>query len=141
MLRDKNHPLFLIDFKYTNSSLRKFHFEKLADANAPLLIQQASLAQNTRHYSRGAHNLEKKIKVAEIVSGKRKSWHDPPTEIKQSHVSPQKNSESRPTHSPMKDVTNIQLNLPGMPAPASATKKICFSFTSNNANIEFSHDV
>ena len=87
MLREKNHPLFLEDFKYTNSSLRKFHLEKLADANAPLLIQQASLAQNTRHYSRGAHNLEKKIKVAEIVSGKRKSWHDPPTEIKQSHVS------------------------------------------------------
>ena len=84
---------------------------------------------------------KKKIKVAEIVSGKRKSWHDPPTEIKQSHVSPQKNSESRPTHSPMKDVTNIQLNLPGMPAPASATKKICFSFTSNNANIQFSYDV
>ena len=72
MLRDKNHPLFLEDFKYTNSSLRKFHLEKLADANAPLLIQQASLAQNTRHYSRGAHNLEKKLRLQKLFQEKEK---------------------------------------------------------------------
>ena len=72
MLREKNHPLFLKDFKYTISSLRKFHLEKLADANAPLLIQQASLAQNTRHYSRGAHNLEKKLRLQKLFQEKEK---------------------------------------------------------------------
>ena len=61
--------------KFTNTSLRKFHTEKLTDAGAPLIIQQQSLAQNTRFYTRGAHDMATKKKVASIVAGERKTWH------------------------------------------------------------------
>ena len=67
-LHDNKHPLFAADHKFTNTSLRKFHTEKLANAGAPLLIQQQSLAQNTRFYTRGAHDCRwKKEKLLQIT--------------------------------------------------------------------------
>ena len=81
-MQQNNHPLFMEGQKFTNTSLRKFHTEKLADAGAPLIIQQQSLAQNTRFYTRGAHDMATKKKVASIVAGERKTWHtrSPPTQ-------------------------------------------------------------
>ena len=76
-LHDNKHPLFAEEHKFTNTSLRKFHTEKLANAGAPLLIQQQSLAQNTRFYTRGAHDMATKQKVAAIVAGEKKTWHSP----------------------------------------------------------------
>ena len=64
---------FAEDLKFTNTSLCKFHTEKLANAGAPLLIQQQSLAQNTRFYTRGAHDMATKRKVAAIVAGEKKT--------------------------------------------------------------------
>ena len=46
------------------------------DAGAPLIVQQASLAQNVKAYARGAHSLPLQIKVANIVSGNLKKWHE-----------------------------------------------------------------
>jgi hypothetical protein len=79
LLFEAQHPLFTQLQKFTNTSLRKFHADSLSKASAPIIIQQRSLAQNAKHYTRDAQDLGTKIKVAEIVSGKRKSWHDEPS--------------------------------------------------------------
>ena len=55
------------------------------EANAPLIVQQASLAQNVRAYT---HKWKQKkedadaehLKVAQIVAGERKLWHSPEKE-------------------------------------------------------------
>ena len=66
------HPLFLDCPHFTNSSLRNYHVERLSEAGAPLVVQQASLAQNVKAYARGAHSLPLQMKVANIVSGKQR---------------------------------------------------------------------
>ena len=72
-------PLFSDDSKkFTNTSLRKYHNDALSEAGAPLIVQQESLAQNTKAYARKASDPTHKQKVAEIVAGERKTWHSPP---------------------------------------------------------------
>jgi len=77
--------------KFTNTSLRKYHNDSLSEAGAPLIVQQESLAQNTKAYARKASDPTNKQKVAEIVAGERKSWHSPPHPF---HA-----TKSTPTHS------------------------------------------
>ena len=77
--------------KFTNTSLRKYHNDSLSEAGAPLIVQQESLAQNTKAYARKASDPTNKQKVAEIVAGERKSWHSPPHPF---HA-----TNSTPTHS------------------------------------------
>ena len=77
ILADNQHELFLESKKITNSSLRKFHTNKLAEAEVPLKVQQESLGENTRFYTRGADDLERKKKVADIVCGERAFWPSP----------------------------------------------------------------
>ena len=49
----------------------------LSEAGAPIIVQQESLAQNTKVYAKKATHLANKDKVAEIVSGARTTWHSP----------------------------------------------------------------
>ena len=50
-----NHPLFQDKKqKFTNTSLRKYHNDALSEAGAPIIVQQESLAQNTRAYAKQA---------------------------------------------------------------------------------------
>ena len=51
LLQKAGPELFSADERFTNSSLRKYHSDKLMQANAPLIHQQASLAQNVRAYT------------------------------------------------------------------------------------------
>ena len=76
MLRAEN-SLFQDNNRYTNSSLRKYHNDALSEAGAPLIVQQESLAQNTKAYARKATDPSNKLKVAKIVSGERQTWHSP----------------------------------------------------------------
>jgi hypothetical protein len=84
------HPLFQDCSHFTNTSLRKYHCDRLSDAGAPLIVQQASLAQNTRAYARGADDLETKRKVANIVQGNSRSWHEPMHHNKENILPPAK---------------------------------------------------
>ena len=138
-LRELNHPLFEGNQKFTNSSLRKFHLDKLAEANAPLKVQQASLAQNTKHYSRAADTLSRKMKVAQIVSGKRKSWHDSAPPLS-NNIPPKSTALSmhRSPTTPCGDITNIPVKVS---ANTSGSKRLSFSFKAPNANFEFSYDL
>ena len=140
-LRDLNHPLFMDNQKFTNSSLRKFHLDKLAEANAPLKVQQASLAQNTRHSSCAADTLPRKLKVAEIVSGKLKTWHDSspalPHDIRHKPTALNMHRCCSPT-APCADITNIPVQVT---ANTSGSKRLSFSFKAPNANFEFSYDL
>ena len=61
------------ELKFTNTSIRKSHNDALVDADAPLIIQQESLAQNTKAYPKGPSHPINKLKVAEVISGKRTS--------------------------------------------------------------------
>jgi len=84
-MQKNKHPLFLENERFTNSSLRKYHSGKLMEANAPLIVQQASLAQNVRAYTdRRKQKKEEadaeRLKVAQIVAGERKLWHSPEKE-------------------------------------------------------------
>jgi len=74
---ESSHPLFDGNDKFTNTSLRKYHEVKLSEAGAPLIVQQQSLAQNTKAYANKPQNHDTKAKVAGIVAGKIKSWHEP----------------------------------------------------------------
>ena len=78
---DKIQTLFDKGCKFTiaNSSLRKYHVERLAEAGVPLIHQQASLVQNTRAYARSAHTATIKRKVANIVAGHTTTWNSPNT--------------------------------------------------------------
>ena len=72
------HPQFSDPTKkFTNTSLRKYHNDALSEAGAPIIVQQESLAQNTKVYAKKATHLANKDKVAEIVSGARTIWHSP----------------------------------------------------------------
>ena len=72
------HPQFSDPTKkFTNTSLRKYHNDALSEAGAPIIVQQESLAQNTKAYAKKATHLANKDKVAEIVSGARTTWHSP----------------------------------------------------------------
>ena len=74
-----NHPLFQDKKqKFTNTSLQKYHNDALSEAGAPIIVQQESLAQNTRAYAKKATDGANKQKVAQIVAGERKTWHSPP---------------------------------------------------------------
>ena len=49
----QTHPLFSDSTqKFTNTSLRKFHNDALSKAGAPIIVQQESLAQNTKAYAK-----------------------------------------------------------------------------------------
>ena len=89
---ESSHPLFDGNDKFTNTSLRKYHEVKLSEAGAPLIVQQQSLAQNTKAYANKPQNHDTKAKVAGIVAGKIKSWHEPAIET--SKVYPETNSSS-----------------------------------------------
>ena len=130
-LHDNKHPLFAEEHKFTNTSLRKFHTEKLANAGAPLLIQQQSLAQNTRFYTRGAHDMATKRKVAAIVAGEKKTWHSPDN-TKQKSV--KNTTSSNPLNTPIQFITTEQTT-------STNTKKLKFTFQAPNANIQFEYDV
>lgn len=134
-LQENHHPLFQNNKKLTNSSLRKFHSERLKEARAPLVIQQQSLAQNTRYYVRGAHNLDTKRKVADIIAGERKSWDSPSTSLPKTIQlvhSPNATKTAEHVDRPKLSITN---------QPSQHQKKLRFSFKSANANIEFDYDV
>ena len=74
-----NHPLFQDKKqKFTNTSLRKYHNDALSEAGAPIIVQQESLAQNTRAYAKKATDGANKQKVAQIIAGEQKTWHSPP---------------------------------------------------------------
>ena len=76
--------------KFTNSSLRKYHNDMLSESGAPIIVQQESLAQNTKAYARKATHPTHKQKVARIVAGERKTWHSPTKRSPPSfHVRPQ----------------------------------------------------
>ena len=49
-LQTATRELFQHEQCFTNYSLRNYHSDKLVQANAPLIHQQASLAQNVRAY-------------------------------------------------------------------------------------------
>ena len=74
----QTHPLFKDPTqKFTNTSLRKFHTDALSKAGAPIIVQQESLAQNTKAYAKKATHMDNKDKVAQIVAGTRAIWHSP----------------------------------------------------------------
>ena len=78
----QTHPLFAEPQKFTNTSLRKFHTDALSEAGAPIIVQQESLAQNTKAYAKKASHVDNKEKVAQIVAGSRATWHSPVCENK-----------------------------------------------------------
>jgi hypothetical protein len=84
------HPLFRDGLHFTNTSLRKYHCNRLSDAGAPLIVQQASLAQNTRAYARGDNDMATKLKVANIVAGNVRSWHEHTTHSESNMPYPKK---------------------------------------------------
>jgi hypothetical protein len=140
-LHQQKHPLFLEKRKFTNTSLRKYHIEKLSAANAPLIVQQASLAQNTRHYARGAHDLETKKKVADVVSGKRKLWDEENVELPASSVKPHVSCTAMEHARTNTNNHNTPQPSSGILVENTCNKKVSFSFQAGNASINFSYDL
>ena len=130
ILADNQHELFLENKKFTNTALHMFHTNKLAEAGAPLKVQQESLGQNTHFYKRGADDLERKKKVADIVCGERATWHLPASA--KSSVNSIGNPSSFSCPAPSLDLQ--EHTLPG------TNKRLKFSFQSANANIQFEYD-
>ena len=96
-LHEQNHPLFVNNVDcphFTKTSLRKYHVERLSDAAAPLIVQQASLAQNVKSYARGAHTLDEQMKVAKVVSGNQINWHHDMQSEKKPSLQIHKNNKS-----------------------------------------------
>lgn len=75
-LKAQGHALFQGNVKYTNTSLRKYHTNTLAEAGAPVQVLQESLGQNTRHYTQGANDMMNGLQAAEIIGGKRNTWQN-----------------------------------------------------------------
>ena len=138
MLVDEHHPLFGNGEKFTNSSIRKYHNNKLAEASAPIHIQQASLGQNTRFYNKGpkSKRMDQKRKVADVVSGKRTAWHSPAnkSEVSKATGAAEQSSAAQlfNTNSSAFTITETSIN---------AQRKLRFSFQAPNANINFEYDV
>ena len=76
LLQTSSHFSGCENQKFTNTSIRKSHNDALVDAEAPLVIQQESLAQNTKAYAKGPSHPINKLKVAEVISGKRTQWNE-----------------------------------------------------------------
>jgi hypothetical protein len=153
LLQQQGHPLFLNSAKYTNTSFRKYHVNQLSKAGAPLHIMQASLAQNTRHYARGAHDSVTKKKVADIVAGKRSIWHSPDKNAKKHRDTISTTTLlEQPSiwHSPDKhakkladtvSTTNLLEEHPAIPSIQATSKKISISFSSATSKLDFSLDL
>ena len=86
--------------------------ERLNNAGAPLIFQQASLAQNVKAYARGANDLTTQVKIANIVAGKKRLWHD---EDSENVRPPNKNNYlSKPEACEVSATANKQLTGPAM---------------------------
>ena len=108
----------------------KISFGQVCRSECTIKSPKASLAQNTKRYSRAADTFSRKMKVAEIVSGKQKSWHDSAPPL--SHNFPPKstalNMHGSPT-TPCRNITNIPIQvLVLVSANTSESKRLSFPF-------------
>ena len=135
LLEEQKHPLFMSNERFTNSSIRKYHVSKLDKSGAPVTVQQASLAQNTRFYNKGpkSERMARKRKVASIVGGDRTVWHSPTLDTARPEM-------YKSVPAALSSVAS-SVNLDQQPVCASSGKKIRFSFQTANANINFEYDV
>jgi hypothetical protein len=91
----------------------------LNNAGAPLIFQQASLAQNVKAYARGGNDLKTQVKIANIVAGKKRLWHDEHSE----NVCPRNNIKfhAKPEVCEESSTTNQQFSEPSKQPMVSAT--------------------
>jgi hypothetical protein len=144
LLQKANHPLFSSDDRFTNSSLRKYHSDRLMEANAPLIHQQASLAQNVRAYTDKRKQKKEQseptlLKIAHIVAGERNNWHSPDKENFIPSVPVSDNSMRKSL--PLKKRIIDQAKTISEVNPTDASKKMCFSFSNGSSNFSFSVDL
>ena len=121
------------ELKFTNTSIRKSHNDTLVDADAPLIIQQESLAQNTKAYAKGPSHPINKLKVAEVISGKRTSWNQ---KLKQT------SSSNEMGRLPFKKCAVIPPNIPSPRLPfndenSNPNSTFNFSFSKGDAKFDF----
>jgi hypothetical protein len=142
-LHGQKHALFLDCPHFTNSSLRKYHIERLSEAGAPLVVQQASLAQNVKSYARGAHSLPLQKKVAEIVAGQKKRWQEDtnPSETspQQSPAKKKKTVETSPPKKLESNIAVIEHQLPASLAVSSSSGQLKISIVSGEKTFSFEY--
>ena len=148
LLQKAGHELFSADERFTNSSLRKYHSDKLMQANAPLIHQQASLAQNVRAYTekrkqKKENSDETQLKIAQIVAGERNVWHSPQKEncTLQDASKPTCNLPSGrlPFKKRIVLATSAQQNIGEQ--PSNTPKQMHFSFSNSSSNFSFTFDL
>ena len=134
------NPLFSdTNRRFTNSSLRKFHNDSLSEAGAPIIVQQESLAQNTRAYARSATHPTHKQKVAEIVAGERKTWHSPPQTFHTTKTTPLHTSSTLPLKKRELCVP-MEVNNENHPVTFTSTNQpVIFSTNDNFFKLQFTN--
>ena len=126
--------------KFTNTSLRKYHNDALSEAGAPIIVQQESLAQNTRAYAKNDSHFRNKDKVAEIVAGTRQHWHSP---LQATHTPLQQNISFSSGKGPLKKRKVFQLPTNSneqentTPAVSSTGKHFTLQFSSGETSFSF----
>ena len=132
LLQTSSHFSGCENQKFTNTSIRKSHNDALVDAEAPLVIQQESLAQNTKAYAKGPSHPINKLKVAEVISGKRTQWNEelvhPP------HHQTRLPFKKRAFQN-YQQGNNENLNIQNHP---TADQSFTFSFSKGDAKFDFS---
>jgi hypothetical protein len=148
ILHKAGHPLFNDTDRFTNGSLRKFHADRLMQANAPLIHQQASLAQNVRAYTdkrkqKKENGESTKLKIAKIVAGERKSWHSPETNhvnLSAPSVVDNATRKSLPFKKRLLEMAE-STDTNDAPSGGGHSKQMCFTFSNASSNFSFCFDI
>ena len=140
ILQETNSLFSDTNQQFTNTSLRKYHNDALSEAGAPIIVQQESLAQNTRAYAKNDSHFRNKDKVAEIVAGTRQHWHSP---LQATHTPLQQNISFSSGKGPLKKRKVFQLPTNSneqentTPAVSSTGKHFTLQFSSGETSFSF----